>query len=96
MASRPPNYDRSRRFIHAPATCNISLPSTRKTKTVARFWTGFSLFSKRSSIAIDDRIDRLWQLFNPDSIPEKHLNWLAAWLALVVGILIGLQANSDR
>jgi len=34
--------------------------------------------------AIDYRIDRLWQLFNPDSTPEKNLPWLAAWLALVV------------
>jgi phage tail-like protein len=33
---------------------------------------------------IDHRIDRFWQLFNPDSIPEKDLNWLAAWFALVV------------
>jgi phage tail-like protein len=32
----------------------------------------------------DRRIDRLWQLFNPGSTPEKDLGWLAGWLALVV------------
>jgi phage tail-like protein len=32
----------------------------------------------------DRRIDRVWQLFNPGSTPEKDLGWLAGWLALVV------------
>ena len=32
----------------------------------------------------DRLIDRLWQLFNPGSTPEKDLKWLAGWLALVV------------
>jgi len=33
---------------------------------------------------LDRQIDRVWQLFNPGSIPAKHLNWLASWLAVVV------------
>jgi len=33
---------------------------------------------------LDYRIDRIWQLFNPGSIPAKDLNWLASWLAVVV------------
>ena len=33
---------------------------------------------------IDHRIDRLWQLFNPGSVPVQDLQWLAAWLAVVV------------
>jgi len=33
---------------------------------------------------LDRKIDRIWQLFNPGSIPAKDLNWLASWLAVVV------------
>jgi phage tail-like protein len=33
---------------------------------------------------LDCRIDRVWQLFNPGSIPAKYLSWLASWLGLVV------------
>jgi phage tail-like protein len=33
---------------------------------------------------LDRQIDRIWQLFNPDSIPAQDLNWLASWLAVVV------------
>jgi phage tail-like protein len=33
---------------------------------------------------IDRRIDRIWQLFNPGSIPARDLQWLAGWLAAVV------------
>jgi phage tail-like protein len=33
---------------------------------------------------LDYRIDRIWQLFNPGSIPAKDLNWLASWLGVVV------------
>jgi phage tail-like protein len=32
----------------------------------------------------DRRIDHLWQLFDPDSVPQEYLHWLAGWLALVV------------
>jgi phage tail-like protein len=32
----------------------------------------------------DRKIDRIWQLFNPGSIPAKDLKWLASWLAVVV------------
>ena len=34
--------------------------------------------------SLDYRIDRVWQLFNPGSIPAKYLNWLASWLGLAV------------
>src|SRR5262249_30725656 len=30
----------------------------------------------------DQKIDRMWTLFDPGATPEKHLDWLAAWLAL--------------
>lgn len=30
----------------------------------------------------DRRIDRLWELFDPNAVPEKHFAWLASWLAL--------------
>jgi phage tail-like protein len=33
---------------------------------------------------LDRRIDRIWQLFNPGSIPAQDLYWLASWLAVVV------------
>ena len=33
---------------------------------------------------LDRQIDRMWQLFNPGSVPAKGLRWLASWLALVV------------
>jgi phage tail-like protein len=33
---------------------------------------------------LDYQIDRVWQLFNPGSIPAQDLNWLAGWLAVVV------------
>jgi phage tail-like protein len=33
---------------------------------------------------LDYRIDRIWQLFNPGSIPPKDLGWLASWLGVVV------------
>jgi phage tail-like protein len=33
---------------------------------------------------LDRQIDRIWQLFNPGSVPAKALRWLASWLALVV------------
>jgi phage tail-like protein len=36
--------------------------------------------------AFDRRIDRLWQLFNPDSVPKKNLTWLAAWLGYVLNL----------
>jgi phage tail-like protein len=32
----------------------------------------------------DRKIDRIWQLFNPGSIPAKDLKWLASWLAVIV------------
>jgi len=32
----------------------------------------------------DERIDRIWQLFDPASTPERHFNWLAGWLALII------------
>ncbi len=32
----------------------------------------------------DRTIDNLWQLFDPLSIPARHYNWLAAWMALPV------------
>jgi phage tail-like protein len=32
----------------------------------------------------DERIDRIWQLFDPASVPERHFDWLAGWLALVL------------
>jgi phage tail-like protein len=31
---------------------------------------------------LDQTIDNLWQLFDPASVPQKHLEWLAGWLAL--------------
>lgn len=34
--------------------------------------------------ALDRRIDQLWQLFDPDSVPRQHLEWLAGWLALII------------
>ena len=40
------------------------------------FQTGFDDF--------DSRIDAFWQLFDPNSIEGKYLNWLAAWVALVI------------
>jgi phage tail-like protein len=33
---------------------------------------------------IDHRIDEVWREFDPASVPESHLAWLAAWVALVV------------
>jgi phage tail-like protein len=33
---------------------------------------------------LDRQIDRIWQLFNPGSVPAKALRWLASWLALDV------------
>jgi phage tail-like protein len=33
---------------------------------------------------LDRQIDRIWQLYNPGSVPAKALRWLASWLALVV------------
>jgi phage tail-like protein len=33
---------------------------------------------------LDLKIDRIWQLFNPGSVPAKALGWLASWLALEV------------
>lgn len=33
---------------------------------------------------LDRRIDLIWQLFDPDSIDARHLQWLAGWLALVI------------
>jgi phage tail-like protein len=33
---------------------------------------------------LDGRIDKLWQLFDPFAIPEKHLDWLSGWLALFI------------
>jgi phage tail-like protein len=32
----------------------------------------------------DHRIDTLWQLFDPDSVPELHFSWLASWLGLLL------------
>ena len=33
---------------------------------------------------LDQRIDLLWQMFDPASIEAKHLHWLAGWLALTI------------
>ncbi len=33
---------------------------------------------------LDARLDRLWQLFDPDTVPAKDLRWLAGWLALTL------------
>jgi phage tail-like protein len=33
---------------------------------------------------LDHRIDTLWQLFDPRSVPEEHFAWLASWLGLLV------------
>jgi phage tail-like protein len=33
---------------------------------------------------LDQRIDLIWQLFDPYSVDTKYLYWLAAWLALVI------------
>ena len=30
----------------------------------------------------DARIDAIWQLFDPDSVPPQYFDWLAAWLDL--------------
>ncbi|HEX3151499.1 MAG TPA: phage tail protein [Gemmataceae bacterium] len=30
----------------------------------------------------DSRIDSMWRLFDPDSVPAKYFDWLAAWLQL--------------
>ena len=32
----------------------------------------------------DRRIDNVWQLFDPASVPEKHFDWLASWLGLFI------------
>jgi phage tail-like protein len=32
----------------------------------------------------DERIDTLWQLFDPDSVPEAHFSWLASWVGLLI------------
>jgi phage tail-like protein len=33
---------------------------------------------------LDQVVDNLWQFFDPGAIPERHFNWLADWLALVI------------
>jgi hypothetical protein len=32
----------------------------------------------------DRQIDRVWQLFDPASVSEKHFDWLASWLGLFI------------
>lgn len=38
---------------------------------------------------LDLRVDRLWQLFDPASVPRQHLRWLAGWLGVVLEAHLG-------
>ena len=46
------------------------------------FLDRFLAIFQTSFDGLDERIDRLPRLFNPASVEEKYLPWLAAWLAL--------------